>query len=499
VVLGPLLLGGAAGAGGQALARPNVVLVVTDDLDARTVGYLPSVVALLAEQGATFPNAFATTPICCPSRASILRGQYVHNHGVLTNTGPRGGFPTFRATGAEASTLATWLQGAGYRTGLFGKYLNGYPKRVNDRYVPPGWDDWHAAIDHAAYDQYGYELNENGRIVPYGNAPEDYLTDVIAERARAFIAESAADDRPFFAYVATYAPHGPAPPAPRHAGAFAGVSAPRPPSFDEADVADKPAWLQRLPRLDAAALAEIDARYQDRLGSLLAVDELVAGLVETLAAADELDRTVIIFTSDNGFHLGEHRLPYGKQTPYDEAVRVPLLVRGPGVPVGSTVVDLALTIDLAPTVAALAGLDPPAFVDGRSLVPLWTGEGGGAAWRRAFLVELFTNGAPSQPGDDAAVADPDAEFGAARPPAYAALRTADLLYVEYADTGGERELYDLAADPYQLDNLAGAADPALLAALGERLGRLRACAADECRAVEAEPPPSLPPATPGAG
>lgn len=491
VVLAVLLvpsIAGAAPAGQGEGAKPNIVLVLLDDLDAAAVAQMPNVGALLGEQGTSFTNYFVTTPLCCPSRASLLRGQYVHNHGTLHH-GPGSGFTAFYEQGREESTVATWLQGGGYRTALYGKYLNGYPEGADPLYVPPGWDEWGSGTKaKEPYGGFDYELNENGTIVSYGARPEEYVTDVLAAKATGFVEGSVAEGRPFFLHLAPYAPHLPATPAPRHAEAFADAAAPRGPSFNEADVADKPGWVQGMPALDAAAEGELDERYRQRLRSLLAVDELVAGLVETLGSVGALENTFLFFTSDNGFHQGEHRLAEGKQTPYGESIRVPLLVRGPGVPAAATVAAMALNVDLGPTVAALAGVAAPEFVDGRSLAPFLGGAPPGA-WRRVGLVEHFgtvDNWARhatrvTKDRDDPAVER--AEVGRALPvPPYAGLRTAELLYVEYET--GERELYDLRSDPHELENLAAGAAPATLEALAARLGELRDCEADGCRAAE---------------
>jgi N-acetylglucosamine-6-sulfatase len=477
--------------------RPNIVLVVTDDQDARAVEAMPTVMALLHEQGVRFTHFFASTPLCCPARVSLLRGQYAHNHGVLGNGGPNGGFATFRRLGGEDSTVATWLHDAGYRTALLGKYLNGYPEDTDPTYVPPGWDEWDAlAVEAPAGGGYvDYELNENGRRVAYGHDAADYSTDVLAAKATDFIARTTAADQPFFLYLAPFAPHDPRIPAPRHGQAFAEAWAPRSAAFNEADVSDKPGWVRDRPVLSDEQVAEIDARYRDRLRTLLAVDEMVATLVETLEATGELENTYLFFTSDNGFHLGEHRLPIGKETPYEAAVRVPLLVRGPGVPAGIAVDSLALNVDLAPTLAELAGVPVPPFVDGRSLVPLLRGSPP-TGWRQAVLLEFFgviRDGGLGTPSvapavrDATPVPEEDGEVALLGPraPPYRALRTPGLLYIEYA--GEVRELYDLRADPQELENLAGRADSALLTRLSARLAELRGCVAATCRVVEDAP------------
>lgn len=478
-------------------ARPNIILVLTDDLDLNlgTLEQLPSLKAMLAEQGVTFTHMFVSESLCCPSRSSIQRGQYVHNHQVLGNSPPEGGFEKFHALGEDQSTIGTWLQAAGYRTGLMGKYLNGYPDTVAPTYVPPGWDEWDSPAAGNPYSEFNYTLNENGILVAYGSQPEDYLTDVLSGKAASFIQQAPADSRPFFLYVATYAPHQPATPAPRYADAFPGAKAPRLPSYNEADVSDKPAWVQAHPLLTPAQEARMDALYRRRLQSMLAVRDLVGHLLDTLQATGQLDHTYIFFTSDNGYHIGEHRLRAGKLTAYEEDIRVPLFVRGPGMPAGAVRGEFVGNVDLAPTFAALAGAAVPDFVDGRSLVPLLVGAAA-EPWRGAFLVEqeeVYFAGSPTPTTvADPALLEPLDPFelamaSAARPsgqgiPAYSALRTPTHTYVVYST--GERELYDLRADPYELTNIVKSADPVLIARLEAWLDAYRQCHGAGCRIVD---------------
>jgi arylsulfatase A-like enzyme len=448
---------------------PNVILIVTDDedADAESIAAMPRLKSYLTDQGTTFANSFVNVPLCCPSRSSILRGQYAHNHGVLSNHKPRGSFERFHALGSERSTVATWLQAAGYRTVLLGKYLNGYPSPLDPTYVPPGWDEWASPVGGTEYIGYNYRLNENGAVVAYGNRPEDYLTDVLAGKATDFIRRTADDNRPFFMYLAPRAPHTPAAPALRHQDEYSGVMAPRPPSFNEEEVSDKPDWVRSKPPLSPDQIAEIDELYRRRLQSMLAVDEMLDAIVGALQATGRLENTYLIFTSDNGFQLGQHRVDTGKRTAYEGSIRVPLIVRGPGVPAARVIDDLAVNIDLAPTVAELAGAPVPEFVDGRSLVPLLTGSSSPADWRRAFLVEYWP-----EAGDEVS--------------RFQALRTQDHLYVEYQT--GERELYDLSSDPDELESLYPAADPGLVAKLSARMAELRRCAGANCRAAEMPAP-----------
>jgi arylsulfatase A-like enzyme len=472
--------------GAEAHAKPNFIVILTDDLDTKSAEFMPRLTALLAKPGTTFTNYFVTDSLCCPSRASLLRGQYPHNHQVLSNHPPEGSFEKFYKLGEEQSTIATWLQAAGYRTVLLGKYLNayigkepvdapsrwdGWYERVKDYvegkplYVPPGWDEWYASINHHTK-YFHYQLNENGRAVSYGRGAHEYETDVLAAKTVDFIARTGAKGKqPFFIYLAPAAPHTPAVPAPRHAEEFPRATAPETASFNEANLSGKPAWLQAKPLLSAEDILDIDRLYRRRLQSMLAVDEMIEKIVDALRAHGLLDHTYIFFTSDNGFHLGEHRLKLGKATAYEEDIRVPLIVRGPGVPAGKTLPHLALNIDLAPTLAELAGIAAPGFVDGRSLGPVLTSAPPSPhAWRDDFLVEFW----PHRPG-----------YAAVHDPGYVALRTRDHLYVEYGT--GERELYDLRVDPDELHNVVNAVNPGVLAQLSKRVSELKHCAAETCR------------------
>jgi arylsulfatase A-like enzyme len=341
-------------------------------------------------------------------------------------------------------------------------------------------------------------LNENGRTVRYRAQPADYGTDVYVGKADAFVRKAATDRTPFFVYLAVYAPHAPATPAPRHANLFEGVKAPRPPSFNEEDVSDKPAFIRNKRRLGPAQINMIDELYRKRLQSLQAVDEGVARLVDTLKATGQLDRTFIVFASDNGFHLGQHRMQAGKQTAYEEDIRVPLVVRGPGVPAGRTASLFAGNVDLAPTFAAIGGVAAPAFVDGRSLVPLFgTTPPSASQWRQAYLIEHWTESASTAGDDSREPVDADQTDGdgaraqrgqrgragrgeaPAGIPEFHALRTSQYTYVEYVT--GERELYDLARDPFELNNLVTKADATLVQSLSSRLKQLVTCAAAGCR------------------
>jgi arylsulfatase A-like enzyme len=484
--------------------KPNILFILTDDLDAASIPFMPKLKSLLSDQGTTFNNFFISMPLCCPSRAAILRGQYGHNTEILGNTPPSGGFEKFNQLNEEQSTIATWLQAAGYRTLLAGKYLNGFPQKNNLMYIPPGWTEWYSAMKGGAYGEYNYTLNENGKQVAYGNKPEDYGTDVYARKTVEFIERSTQEGKPFFAYVSVYAPHGPATPAPRHEKMFANVTVPHPPNFNEADVSDKPSHIRNRPTLTNAQIKRLDEDYRKRLQSLQAVDDLIETLVNALKANGQLDKTYLFFTSDNGFHLGNHRQLTGKVAPYEEEIRVTMIVRGPDVPAGKSLAHLTGNIDLAPTWAELAGAKIPAFVDGRSLVPL-LGNNPPSQWRECFGIEngllltrerrrstniIFTNAVvellePPDQDDEYLAATPTPQRVALGIPDYRGLRTANYMYVEYIT--GDKELYDIKNDPYQLQNLAAKADPHLLIQLAARLKELQTCQAAECRTIEDKP------------
>jgi len=437
--------------------RPNLVVILADDLDVPTMGELDSLHSLLATEGVTFTSAYATHPVCSPSRVSFLTGQYTHNHRSFATAPPFGGYPLFRENGQE-STIATLLHDAGYRTALVGKYLNVYPSDVGASEIPPGWDRWFAHITSFADDRfYNYFVNDDGQVFYHGTAPEDYETDVLAAEAAEFIVDAGSGDprQPFFLFVSLQAPHAPATPAPRHEGYFNRSEAPRVPSFNEEDVSDKPAWVQNTPLLSSARIRGLDQLQRGRLASMLAVEDLINRLFEALVATGELDRTYLVFTSDHGLCMGMHRLFARKSNLYDESIRIPLYVRGPGVARGRVVAAPTVLIDVTATLADLAGVSVPAAYDGRSLRQLIHDGEAPSDWRQDVLVEGFS-----------------AELDYA-------LRTPEWAYVEHSSR--ERELYDMRSDPYQLENVYRTADPALIDSLAARLEVMRTCAGENCR------------------
>ena len=417
---------------------PSVLVILTDDQRWDGMSRMPIVRRELVDHGVTFANAFVSNSLCCPSRTSILTGDYSHTDRVYREIPPYGRFEWLD----DRSTVATWLHGAGYTTGLFGKYIDGYQTPGLRGYVPPGWDRWVAFL-HSTY--YHYRLSVDGKVSGHGYSPRDYSTDVLTQQAVSFIHDTKG---PLFVYFAPAAPHAPAIPAPRDVGAFSSMKPWRPPSYDEADVSDKPSYIRSLPRFTGADVAAEDAFRRDQYASLLSVDRSVGRLLRALADTGRLSNTLIVFTSDNGISWGEHRW-VKKEVPYEESIRVPLVIRyDPVVRAPRTDEHLVVNIDLAPTIADVTGAGRPR-VDGRSLLPLLRSSR--APWRRDFLIEHMrgTNDVPT----------------------YCGVRTEHAVYVRYAT--GEEELYDLRRDPYELSNLAeDPADAATLDALRRRLDQL---------------------------
>ncbi|MEU8609894.1 sulfatase [Actinoplanes sp. NPDC048791] len=453
---------GPAAAPGAAAGPTNVVFILTDDLSADLVQYMPNVRAL-ARDGTTFSQYTVTDSLCCPSRASILTGRFPHNTGVFTNSGDDGGFHVFQQQ--ERDTFATTLRGHGYRTAMMGKYLNGYQPAEHG--VRPGWTEWDVAG--GGYNEYDYNLNENGTVKHYGKAPGDYLTTVIENKATAFITASAKAGDPFLLEVSTFTPHGPYTPAPQDEQAFPGLKAPRGPSFDRLPT-DAPAWLAGQEQLTAKQITAIDTAYRKRAQSVQSIDRMIGHLRQTLEESGAADRTVVVFTSDNGFHLGEHRLAAGKQTAFDHDVHVPLVMAGPGVRGGATVDAAVQNTDLRPTFEQLGGVTPDPAVDGRSLVALLR-EGHGAGWRETGLIEHH--------GPGEAADDPDKQTRASgTPPTYSALRGPDFTYVEYE--GGAVEFYDRTSDPDELANTAAKLPADRATGLHAALEKLRTCEGTAC-------------------
>jgi arylsulfatase A-like enzyme len=447
-----------------AQARPNIVFVMTDDQTASSIGIQRNV-GLIRGQGATFTQAIASYPLCCPSRATYLSGQYSHNHGVIHNAGPFGGYIHFD----NSNALPIWLQEAGYRTMHVGRYLNGYGIQNPDiTEVPPGWTDWVSAVGESVFNYGRWQTNENGQIFwrPGADHPGEFQTDFYGRRAAELIDAAAPSEQPFFLSLTLPAPHSGAPsdpddpaslftpsPAPRHRDAFAARPLPRPPNFDEADVGRKPQVVADRPRLTPAEITAIQENYQQELESLLSVDDAVGSLLNALERNGELDETLLIYTSDNGFFHGEHRIASEKVLPYDAAARIPLVMRGPGVPRNRRLGQLVANIDWAPTILDAADAEPGRRVDGRSLFELLKDP------RR-------------EPGREVVLEN---GVGANGVPMFRALRNQRYLWIEHKTTG-EFELYDLARDPYELRNLEDLDRYApLRRVLAARLRKLQRC------------------------
>ena len=471
---------------GEGRSGPNVVVLMTDDQTVRDMTPLRRTRRLIGDAGVTFTRSFVSYPVCCPSRATFLTGQYAHNNDVhCLYPWCGGGYGRLN----QREYLPVWLERAGYVTAHMGKFLNGYGReRAPD--VPRGWTEWYGLVDHSTYRMWGYTMFENGRPRTYGSPlreqPRLYQTDVLGRKAVDFIQRRAPDEAPFFLSVAFLAPHHESGftqrqtgklvrPAPRHRGRFARAAFRRPPNYNESDVSDKPWFLGRWNRpLTPARDAAIVTRMRERWESLLAVDEAVARIVEELARAGELDDTYVIFTSDNGYMQGEHRVPLGKMLPYDPSTQVPLLIRGPRLPRGRQTNALVGNVDLAPTILEATPARAPRRLDGRSILPF--ARNLRLRSLRPLLHETVGQGARGRSN----TREGGARQQQPRVPAWRAVRTTRWLYVDYK--GGQRELYDLKRDPAQLRSLAG--DPRLrvrLRTLRRILGDLTRCSGRACQ------------------
>ncbi len=438
--------------------HPNIIFILTDDLALNLVQYMPHVLEM-EKGGATFTNYFVTDSLCCPSRSSIFTGRYPHSTGVFKNEGADGGYNAYVNLGNEPAVFANALSGAGYRAAMMGKYLNGY---LPERNPPgPGWTEWDVAGN--GYPEFNYSLNENGKIDRRGNDPQDYLVDVLSGLGVDFIKQS--KGQAFVMEIATFAPHSPYTPAPRDENAFPGLKAPRTPAYDAAPDADAAKWLRNQPPLRDAEKERIDAAFRKRAQSVLAVDKMIGELEAAVAAIGQEKNTYFVFSSDNGYHMGEHRLRPGKMTAFDTDIHVPLVVTGPGVPAGSSLDAIVENVDLNPTFTELAGITTMPLAEGHSLASLLRGKNGDD-WRTVALVEH--HGPLHDPSD------PDLPARrSGNPPSYEAIRSSTAVYVEYAD--GDREYHDLVTDPWELHNTFASLPQAEKAALHSALAAIQGC------------------------
>jgi N-acetylglucosamine-6-sulfatase len=402
---------------------PNIVFILTDDQRADALGRMPNVQSELVAKGMTFAKYYAVNPLCCPSRSSTLSGQYSHTTGVYFNEGKHGGWQAFRLH--EPFTIATSLQLGGYSTALVGKYLNGYD---NATHVPLGWTRWVAMLKTVYY---GGPLSVDGQEVKTSGTT--YMTDKLTDYAVDYIG-SVPRAQPLFLYFAPYAPHEPATPPSRYQHSYSNIKPYRPPSYNEADRSDKPEYIKRRPPMSASRQRDTDALRTHMTQAVLPVDDAVRRIVAELQATGRLRNTLIMFASDNGFMFGEHGLPAGKNFPYEESVRIPLVARWDGrIPAGAKDGNhVVANIDLAPTWADLAGV-PLLGPDGISMAPIFSGQG--QNWRPQILIEHGSH-------------------GGLREPAWCQVHSDRYSYTQYSD--GEEELYDLQTDPFELHSVADA-------------------------------------------
>jgi N-acetylglucosamine-6-sulfatase len=496
---GAMLAGQRASAAGP--GSPNVVFILTDDQTLSELATMPATNALLTGQGINFTRAYDSYPLCCPSRATFYTGRYMHNHGTRGNGYPTGGAQRYHELGNETEDLPVRLKAAGYYTAHVGKYLNGYAGGdfcgPGNLYIPPGWDDWHAkmaetngACSENNFFQYSmYEKDgpsdPTPQVVDYGSDTDDYQTDVYRDKALTILSQRLPSSNPLYMEVDFGAPHGPFEPAPRHKFIAQGAVLPALPGFDEANIDDKPSFLRARARnrLTGAEKGNISNRRKRRIEMLYSVDEAINALVDRVSTLGELGNTYFVFTSDNGFFMGEHRIGSGKYLPYEPSDHVPLVVRGPGIPPGSSSSELVDNADFMPTVLQIAGASASssAPVDGRSYLPF--AQNPALRSSRPILLEGDVG-----PGIGPGQTDPDlfsvhkrrdgrsraARLGLTNlkgvpnldmepgfvhfgvngnidVPAFKGIRTSRYQYVIYAT--GDQELYDMSRDPAQLNNV----------------------------------------------
>jgi arylsulfatase A-like enzyme len=429
--------------------RPNVVLILTDDQTDYDLRWMPYTKHLIGDQGAEITNFLSPHPLCCPARAELITGEYAQNNGVHHNSGDWGA-PNLVD---EANNIGRWLQDAGYQTAYVGKFLNGFERGLTKPLA--GWDIFNISMKNI-YSPYGTVYFNNGNPVTDKHV---YTVDYVGQKTVDYIHQFAGPT-PFFLWSGQVAPHAmkidddaawqPPIPAPRQIGMFPRALPPllSKPSFNEADVSDKPSYLVKCKCRTARLVHE----FQRRIASLQSVDQQVRNVVRALSDTGELDNTVIMFVSDNGYQLGEHRLR-GKNYPYEESLQVPFLIRGPGIPAGVKTDAVMGMVDVAATITDLTGAAPERTPDGRSIMPVITGRASGYG---SMLIQAGTG---------------------QRPWLWRGVRTGRWTYVEH--TSGAIELYDRATDPYEDRNLAGRR-PHVQSRLADRLNELKSCSGPAC-------------------
>jgi N-acetylglucosamine-6-sulfatase len=446
-------------------ATPNIVMVLVDDFSMNLMtqdqGILQKSMPNLArmmKDGVSFSHYYVTDSLCCPSRASIFTGLMPHNSGVFTNQPPNGGYGAYMTHGDDGKAFAVALHAAFYQTAMMGKYLNGYEPDSDP--VAQGWSEW--AVAGNAYANFDYVLNHNGALI---RSPL-HLTDELSQLAQDYLTNSAAG--PFFLEVATFSPHAPFVPPLRYARAYSDLTYPKTPAYLAKPDAAAPEWLARMKTPDAAEQARMLQSFLNRVRSDKGIDDMIGALRQKLADLGLADNTYVIFTSDNGFHMGEYSLETGKLTPFDTDINVPLVVVGPGIPAGTTMDATAMNIDLAPTFTAWTGAAGNPDMDGHSLDALLKGQPAGP-WRQIAVVEHKHDDGNSPNDPDR----PGKKSG--NPPDYTALRLPGAMYVEYTDGSGVIGYYDLKSDPYELRNVAAQLSPARKAALHAALLANQTC------------------------
>jgi arylsulfatase A-like enzyme len=453
----------------EAPQRPNIINIMFDDSNANLLHTMDNAQAEIRARGVAFPNAYFATSLCCPSRATQLTGLYPHNTGVFDNASPNGGYPTFKANGHEPHTYGKWADSAGYQTAFFGKYMNEYNGSLGSQMPnPPGWDHWQATVGTPTL---GRGLKD-GRVVDFNPKLHD---EWVADNAFGWIGAHANDESPFLSVLSFYAPHDPAEHPTSYDSEFTDAPLPKTPAFNE-NLADKPAFMKNnYPVVTAAEETILTDFYRDRLRSVEYVDDRLSELFSILKSTGELDNTYIILWADNSNHLGEHRAfnhtTGGKSLPHLVDARMPMWVAGPGIPAGTTIVKPVSAVDVAHTLADMADATPTRAVDGRSLLPLASGQD--VPWRNYAYAEF-----------------PQGGVSAGKVPPWNALYWPTGTYHQWPTTK-EKELYDLTTDPYQINNVlyggTSTAEQAQVTKYKGIVNQMKTCVGAQCRTIEAQP------------